>query len=113
MTLAAPAFEITRAEDRTTARLTGCPRLTEENVVEVGRQLARLTEGDGPDHVELDFAEVEYLTSAVLMELVQMSRRLRGRGGRVSLVNARPFVREVLAVTGVDRLLDVAPPPPR
>lgn len=105
--MTAPTLEFDPTADGTTARLTGCPRLTEETAPAVRAAFARLA--GQPGDVRLDLADVEYLTSAALVELVHLCRRVKARGGRLTVVNCRPFVREVLAVTCLDRLFEVTP----
>jgi anti-anti-sigma factor len=82
------------------------PSLTEANADEFGRELDALARAARPDLV-LDLAAVEFLSSAVLTRLLGLDRQLRAGGGRLSLVNLRPMVREVFAMTRLDDVLEV------
>ena len=64
-----------------------------------------LTAEDGV--VALDLANVEYVTSTILGHLVALNKRLHGAGGRLTLENVRPAVREILNVTLLDQVLDL------
>jgi anti-anti-sigma factor len=55
-------------------------------------------EGD----VELDASELTFIDSSGLHGLVAIARKLSGHG-RLIIQHADPFVRNVLAITGLDR----------
>jgi anti-anti-sigma factor len=57
--------------------------------------------------VRLDFRALDYVDSRELGALVVLNRRVKGVGGRLTLVNVRPFVSGVLHVTRLDTILDV------
>ncbi len=79
-------------------------RLTEETAAALDRDLAALD--PGPDLV-LDLSLVEFLSSMALARFVALDRAARAAGGRLTLLNVRPLVRQVLAVTRLDTVLDV------
>jgi anti-sigma B factor antagonist len=91
----------------TVARITGCDGLNEFNSESVGQELYRLAGGPGCARLLLDLGAVRYLTSAALGKLVGLNRRVRSAGGRLALCNVGPVVREALAVTCLDRLLEI------
>jgi anti-anti-sigma factor len=103
-----PELRLSARGDSTGARLAGCSSLTDTNSETVGRQLSELATGHS-GHLVLDLAEVEFLTSGPLGKLVSVHRAVKAAGGRLTLENAKPMVREVFAVTRLDRLLDVQP----
>ena len=104
-----PRLEVSRADAGTVARLVACPRLTEEGAAWLAGQLAGLVDGRPGEHLLLDLAGVEYLTSTALGEFIALHKRLRAGGGRLSLLNVRPMVYEVLSVMRLDGLLDARP----
>ena len=55
----------------------------------------------------LDFRAVVGVGSGDLGALVGLHHRARAVGGRVGLVNVRPLVSDVLALTRLDTLFDV------
>ena len=80
--------------------------LTEADAEAFDRELAELRASADPG-LALDLSAVEFLSSTALARFVGLDRELRAAGGRLSLVNLRPTVRQVFAVTRLDRLLDV------
>jgi anti-anti-sigma factor len=102
-------LEVSGVGGRTVARVAGCRALTEGNVEALGRQLSALTAGREGEHLLLDLGAVSFLTSTVLGELIGMHKRVRDGGGRLTLANVQPMVREVFAVTCLDRVLEVRP----
>jgi anti-anti-sigma factor len=61
----------------------------------------------GRYNVCLDFWEVEFLSSVVLGKLLVLDRKLRGAGGRLTMLNLNPKVFEVFHVSRCDDFLDV------
>lgn len=90
------------------ARLTGCRFVDESNAATVGRELAPLAEIPAT-RIHLDLAEVEFVTSVGLVELIILNRKLRSAGIRLTLTHLRPDVRLVLSATRLDTVVCVAP----
>jgi anti-sigma B factor antagonist len=57
----------------------------------------------------LDLSGIRYVSSTGLGLLVGLNHRIRAAGGRLLLGNVGPAVREVLAVTRLDTVLEVLP----
>jgi anti-anti-sigma factor len=104
-----PRLDVSRAEGRTAVRLANCPRLSEEAALDLGWRLADLVEERPGEHLLVDLAEVEYLTSTALGELIALAKRLRAGGGRLSLINVHPLLFEALVAMRLDKLLDAHP----
>lgn len=86
-------------------RLTA-PRYDEFTSMGLAAELLRLAEeGDGPALL-LDLADVRQTSAWFLGQVVLLSRRWKGAGGRLALVNVDPDVQEVFRVT---RLTQVVP----
>ena len=51
----------------------------------------------------------EFLTSVVLAKLIGVNGRFRTAGGKLTLLNVNPDVREVFAVTKLDHIFHVVP----
>ncbi|MBI1917785.1 MAG: STAS domain-containing protein [Planctomycetes bacterium] len=105
----APALEIRRQGNPTVVGFTGCDSLDEYNSETVGTELSLLAAGLPGPRLVLDFAGIRYVTSTALGQLVGLNRAVRSAGGRLTLANLAPAVQEVLAVTCLDRLLEVCP----
>lgn len=100
-------LEVTRSGDRTTARFAHLTSLNEYHADQIGKQLLALADGPGTKFVTLDLANVEYVTSTILGHLVALNKRLQGAGGRLTLENVQPAVRDILKVTSLDQVLDL------
>ena len=83
-----------------------CRSLTEADAEAFDRELAAFRAAANPG-LALDLSAVEFLTSMALSRFVVLDRELRAGGGRLSLVNLRPAVRRVFAVSRLDAVLDV------
>jgi anti-sigma B factor antagonist len=93
--------------DVTFVRFTGDKvKLNEEISPWLLEQLSRLVEG-GRDKLAVDLGNVEYLTSAAVEVFLAVRRKLRPRGGRLSLCNPRPVVAEVFAALKLGTVFDV------
>jgi anti-anti-sigma factor len=102
-------LEVTRDGDRVIARFARLTSLNEYHADQIGKQLLALADSQGTKHVTLDLANVEYVTSTVLGHLVALNKRLQSAGGRLTLDNVRPAVRDILQVTLLDQVLDIRP----
>jgi anti-sigma B factor antagonist len=57
----------------------------------------------------IDMSEVQYIDSPALSKLIDLKRRLRVGGGRLSLQHVHPDLGEVFRITGLDRVFDLEP----
>ena len=105
-----PTLEIRRQGNPTVVGFTGCDSLNEFNSEDVGAEIAQLAAGLPGPRLVLDFAGIRYVTSTALGQLVHLNRMVRSAGGRLALANLAPAVQEILAVTCLDRLLEVCLP---
>jgi len=71
------------------------------------QRLLRLVDELDRPHLTLDFGAVDFLSSLGLATLLTVHKQLRARDGRLAVVNVRPHVYEVFAVTRVTTVLDV------
>ena len=60
-----------------------------------------------PETVILDLAELAFVDSSGITAIVRLHRIFSTRGGQVVLRRPRPFVREILHVAGLDRVLTI------
>jgi anti-anti-sigma factor len=104
-----PRLDISAEGDRTVVRFVDCTSLNEYNADQIGKQLLAL--GDGPPgrKIALDLGPIEYLTSTVLGHLVALHKRLAVAGGRLTVENARPTVRNIFHITLLDQVMDIRP----
>jgi anti-sigma B factor antagonist len=91
--------------DRTTITLTeGKVRDPEDTIA---REFGGLTDGLGARHLVLDFREVRRIHSGELGTLIDLHKRVRASGGRLTLTNVRPEVYEVFEVTRLTAFISV------
>ena len=81
--------------------------LDEANIQEMGEELFRLVEKENRKLLLLNFASVEFLSSAALGKLITLDKKVKAHGGRLKLSNIRPEIREVFTITRLDKLLDI------
>ena len=71
-------------------------------------ELVRLSEAPARE-VVLDFSGVEFMASAGVHVLLEMSARLEASGGSLALACLHPMVARVMSLTGADELVPVLP----
>lgn len=62
-----------------------------------------------PERVVLDFAEVRFCDSTGLALLIRMLERIERAGSHMRIARPSPPVTRLLAVTGLDTVLDITP----
>ena len=106
-----PRIEIKHLGDVTIVRFPG-KRLKEEKVVEaIGQQLFKLVGEIGPKKTVLDFRNVVLLSSAAIGKLLTLLKKVHAAGGRLALCNLDPATQELFAITKLDKLFQIEPPP--
>lgn len=104
-------LRITEEAGRTAVRFAPRTTLTEANAEEFDRALVGLVENRARPDLAVDLAGVDYLTSIALAKFVGLNRKVRAAGGRLTLQNPGPLVRQVFAVARLDLVLDIEPGP--
>lgn len=64
--------------------------------------------GEGPQLVVADMAEVEFMDSTMLREVLRAHRSLEEAGSRLVVASAQPAVTRLLELTGTDEVLALA-----
>lgn len=83
-------------------------RLLDLLVIEnVGQELYRLSSEANCAKLLLSFAEVESLSTSMLGKLIMLNKRMKAHGGKLVLCAIKPQIREVFAMTNLDRILDI------
>jgi anti-anti-sigma factor len=102
-----PSLQVHRHADHTVLRVNGCDALDEYNSPVFGEQLSALPEVSVGERLLLDLQSIRYVSSTGLGALVAFNRRVCSAGGRFALLNVAPVVREALAVTRLDQIIEV------
>lgn len=91
------------------ARIVVLPgQINSANAVTVESEILRLVES-GEKNLMLDFAELDYISSAGLRVVLVVAKRLGAEGGRLVLCGMQPHVKEVFDISGFLSLLTVEP----
>jgi len=81
-------------------------RLDTSNVKEMVSGLRSLCSGD-PDQIVLDFSCTEYIASAGLRVVLEISRDLQKKGGGIALFGLKPPVRKIFDLSGFTNILRI------
>jgi anti-anti-sigma factor len=88
-------------------RFTDRRPVDQAKVRDLSTQLEDL-ETTGEERLLVDFSEIEHLTSQGLSELISLNKKVRARGGGLTLVNLSPAIFEVLRATRLDRVFGIS-----
>jgi anti-anti-sigma factor len=82
--------------------------LAADLAAEIGEEFDAAVAGEEFKKILLDFSGVTYACSDVIGKSVFLNKRVREKGGRLKLCGLCPYIREVLATSRLDTILDVA-----
>ena len=100
-------LDIEEIGDVTIARFLDKKILDENNIQMIGNQMFGLVDEDGRKKIVLDFANVEYLSSAALGKLITMNNKVKTAKGKLRLCNIRPEILEVFTITKLNKVLEI------
>ena len=100
-------LDVSQVGDVSVVRFRDHKIIEDINIQELGQEMFRLVEADGRDRLLLDFASVEFLSSAALGKLITLDKKMKAHGGTLKLSNIRPEIYEVFAITKLNRLFDI------
>ena len=101
-------LHIAEAGGQITIRFPAGTVLSGANCEELAGRLFALAAREPKPHLLVDLGGVNLLTSMILAKLIALNNELRAAGGRLTLANPKPVIREVFKVTRLDTLLEVA-----
>jgi anti-sigma B factor antagonist len=81
--------------------------IDESEIQELGQELYDLVERDNRKKIVLNFANVEFLSSAALGKLIGFDKRVKQHAAELILSNIRPEIYEVFAITKLTKLFDI------
>ena len=82
--------------------------LDDQNIQVIGEQLLSLVEELGRQKILLNFANVEFLSSAALGKLIVLNRKLNETGGKLVLCNIDRNIYEVFEITKLNKVFAIA-----
>ena len=91
----------------TVATFTDRKILDEQNIQVMGDQLFRLVDEKGRKDLVLNFANVEFMSSAALGKLIRLHQRLTQVGGKLVLCNISKSILEIFELTKLDKMLKI------
>jgi anti-sigma B factor antagonist len=81
--------------------------LDEQNIQKIGEDLFSLVDELGRRKLLLNFANVEYLSSAALGKFITLNKKVQGAGGKLILCNIDPNIYEVFEITKLNKLFNI------
>ena len=78
-----------------------------EAIQELGQELFDLIERDDRKKVVLNFANVEFLSSAALGKLITFEKKAKRKDAQLILSNISPEIFQVFAITNLDKLFTI------
>jgi anti-anti-sigma factor len=81
--------------------------IDEEEIQELGQELYDLVDRDDRKKIVLNFAHVEFLSSAALGKLISFEKKVAQHGAQLILTNIRPEIYEVFAITKLTKLFKI------
>lgn len=100
-------LEVSDVGDVTVVRFVDRKILDEANIQELGQELFHLVEKEDRLRLLLNFATVDFLSSAALGKLITLDKKIKARGGKLKLSNIRPEIYEVFMITNLNKLFDI------
>jgi anti-sigma B factor antagonist len=76
-------------------------------IQELGQELFQLVEVENRKKLVLNFASVDFLSSAALGKLITLDKKVKAHAGKLKLCNIRREIYEVFAITKLNRLFDI------
>jgi anti-sigma B factor antagonist len=78
-----------------------------ETIQEMGQELFDLIEKDQRKKIVLNFANVEFLSSAALGKLITFDKNAKRSKAELILTNISPEIFQVFAITNLDKLFQI------
>jgi len=100
-------LDVNEVGDVTVVRFRDQKIIEDINIQELGQEMFRLVEEDKREKLLLNFSSVDFLSSAALVKLITLDKKVKSHGGVLKLTNIRPEIFEVFTITKLDRLFDI------
>jgi anti-sigma B factor antagonist len=100
-------IDVSKLGDVTIVRFLDKKILDEAGILELGSELFGLVELENRKSLLLNFAGVEFLSSAALGKLITLDRKVKSNKGRMKMSNIRPEILEVFQITKLNKIFDI------
>ena len=100
-------IDVSKLGDVTIVRFLDKKILDEAGILELGAELFGLVEQENRKSLLLNFAGVEFLSSAALGKLITLDRKVKSNKGRMKMSNIRPEILEVFQITKLNKIFDI------
>jgi anti-sigma B factor antagonist len=100
-------IDVSKLGDVTIVRFLDKKILDEAGILELGTELFGLVELENRKSLLLNFAGVEFLSSAALGKLITLDRKVKSNKGRMKMSNIRPEILEVFQITKLNKIFDI------
>lgn len=107
--MATQRIDVTKCGDISVVTFRDRKILDETAIQELGAELFGLVELDNRKAILLDFAGVEFLSSAALGKLITFDRKVKNSKGRLKMCGVAPGILEVFQVTKLNKVFDIRP----
>ena len=107
MTAIKPGISVEYSENATIMRFTDEKILEEQDIKALQDSIMSVIEQAERINLILDFANVRFLSSAVLGLLIRVSKRIYERNGQLGLCNINPKIYEIFKITRLTKTFDI------
>lgn len=99
--------EVANVDEVTVVRFLDRKILDAAKIQELGDELFSLVESENRKKMLLNFANVEFLSSAALNKLIILEKKIKAEEGRLILTDLRPEIHEVFVITRLTQLFEI------
>jgi anti-anti-sigma factor len=99
-------LQVTRHEDVLVVRFLD-RKLVGDLPNQLGEELFGVTDQEDCTKLLLSFSGVDFLGSDMLDKVVQVNKRMKRKGGRLTLCEICPYLRQVFVVTKLDIIISI------
>ncbi len=104
--MASPRLQVARHDDVWVIRFLD-RQLVGSLPDELGGELYAVAAQEDCTKLLLSFSGVDFLASDMLGKVVVLNKKMKQKGGKLTLCRLCPYLREILATTKLDLILDV------
>jgi len=100
-------IEVSKVKDVTVVKFLDRKIIDEAGIQELGLELFALVEQEDHRSILLNFATVEFLSSAALGKLITLDRKVKSHKGKLKMSNIRPEILDVFQITKLNKVFDI------